>query len=93
MPNPYLDYLTDPSVHGVNRLFVLLFEITADRKIPTKYHIPTLEIKDYNVMIDGQNSFDQPVKSYLRIYDNTRKIAIVQGDNYTTSYYIIIILM
>ena len=35
-----------------------------------------LEIKDYNVMIDRRNFFDQPVI-------NIRKIAIGKGDNYT----------
>ena len=28
--------------------------------------------------------FDQPVKSDRRTYDNVRKIATVQGDDYTT---------
>ena len=38
-------------------------------------------------MIDRQNFFDQPVKRYLRTYkDNIRKIAIGQGDDYTTSW-------
>ena len=41
-------------------------------------------MKDYNVMIDGQNFFDQPVKNDLRKQDNIQKIAIGQGDNYTT---------
>ena len=36
-------------------------------------------------MIDGRNFFDQPVKDYLITYDNIRKIAIGQGDDYTTS--------
>ena len=36
-------------------------------------------------MIDGQNFFDKPVKSNLRTYDNIRKIAIGQRDDYTTS--------
>ena len=35
-------------------------------------------------MIDVQNVFDQPVTNYLRTYDNIRKIATGQGDNYTT---------
>ena len=35
-------------------------------------------------MINGQNFFDQPVKYNLRTHDNIRKIAIGQGDNYTT---------
>ena len=41
-------------------------------------------MKNYNVVIDGRNFFDQQVKSYLRTYDNIRKIAIGQGDDYTT---------
>ena len=35
-------------------------------------------------MIDGQNFFDQPVKSDMRTYDHIRKIATSQGDDYTT---------
>ena len=38
-----------------------------------------MEIKDYNVMIDGTNVFD------LRMCDNIQKIATDQGDDYTTS--------
>ena len=35
-------------------------------------------------MINGRNSFDQPVKNYLRTYNNIKKIATGPGDNYTT---------
>ena len=34
-------------------------------------------------MIGGQNLFDNPVKSDMRIYDNILKIATGQGDDYT----------
>ena len=34
-------------------------------------------------MIDGKNFFYQPVKNNLRTYDNIKKIAIGQGDDYT----------
>ena len=54
MLNPYLDYLTDPGFQKVNRLFVLSFENSKDRTVHTKYYLPNVEIKDYNVMIDGQ---------------------------------------
>ena len=37
-------------------------------------------------MIDGQNFFDQPVKNNLRTYENIRKIAIGQGDDYTAGF-------
>ena len=57
-PNPYLDYLIDPSFQGVNRLFVLSFESSTDRTVHTKYYLPTVKIKEYNVMINGQKFFD-----------------------------------
>ena len=37
-------------------------------------------------MIDGRNFFDQPIKNDLKTYDNIRKIATGQGDDYTTRY-------
>ena len=44
VPNPYLDYLIDPSFQGVNRLLLLLFENTTDTAVHTKYYLPTVEI-------------------------------------------------
>ena len=41
-------------------------------------------MKDYNVMTDGRNLFDQPVKDNLITYDNIQKIATGQGDDYKT---------
>ena len=35
-------------------------------------------------MIDGKNFFDQPINSINKTYENIRKIATNQGDNYTT---------
>ena len=57
--NPYLDYLIDPSFQEVNRFFVLSFENSTDRTVHTKYYLPTAEMKNYNVMIGGQNFFDK----------------------------------
>ena len=42
-----------------------------------------MEIKDYNVMIDGKNVFDQPVKNNKVTYENIGKIATGQGDDFT----------
>ena len=36
-------------------------------------------------MVDEKNFFDHPVKNDLRTYENIRKIATGQGDNYTTA--------
>ena len=49
-----------------------------------RYYIPSVEIKDYNVMIDEKNFFNQPVKNDKVTYENIRKISIGQGDDYTT---------
>ena len=42
-PKPYLDFLIDPCVQGVNRLFVLSFENKDDRTVHTKCYLPTVE--------------------------------------------------
>ena len=81
--NPNLNHLVEPSFQGVNRLFVLAFENDDDRTIDEKYYLPTVEIKDYNVMINGENFFDQPSKNKVT-YENIRKSATGQGDDYTT---------
>ena len=44
----------------------------------------TTEIKDYNVIIDEQNLFDQQVKNDLRKYDNIWEFTTGQMDDYTT---------
>ena len=35
-------------------------------------------------MIDGKNFFDQTINSMTKTYENIRKIATGQGDDYTT---------
>ena len=82
--NPNLNYLVEPSFQGVNRLFVLAFE-NYNHKISTRcYNLPTVEIKEYNIMINGENFFDQPIKNNKVTYENIRKSATGQGDDYTT---------
>ena len=45
--------------------------------------LPKVEIKDCNVITDGQNFIDQPAKNDTRTYDNIQKIATDEG-YYTT---------
>ena len=78
--NRYLHYLFDSNFQGVDRLFVLPFENETDREVHTKYYLLTEEIKDYNVVIDGRNFFDQPIRTDMKTYDNIRKIVTGQGD-------------
>ena len=56
--NRYLNHLVDPSFQGVNRLIsALSFENENDRTVHSTYYLPKVEIKDYNVMIDGKIFF------------------------------------
>ena len=56
--NRYLNVLIDPSFQGVNIIFVLSFESDDARKSYKQYYLRTMEMKDYNVVIDGKNFFD-----------------------------------
>ena len=84
--NPNLNHLVEPSFQEVNRLFVLAFENDDNRTVDDGYYLPTVEIKDYNIMINGENFFDQPIKNNKITYENIRKIATGQGDDYTTGW-------
>ena len=82
--NPNLNYLIEPSFQGINRLFVFAFENDAQRTSHSNYYLPNVEIKNYNIMINGENFFDQPIKNNNVTYENIGKIATGQGHDYTT---------
>ena len=82
--NPNLNHLVEPSFQGVNRFFVLAFENNTQRTLHYGYYLPNVEIKDYNIMINGENSCDQPIKNNKISYENIRKIATGQGEDYAT---------
>ena len=79
-----LNHLVKPRFQGVNRLFVLAFENDTQRTSAKGYYLPNVEIKDNNIMINRENFFDQPIKNNKVAYENIRKIATGQGDDYTT---------
>ena len=55
-------------------VFFLSFENEGDRKVHRGFYLTKVEIKDYTVMIDEKNFFDQSVKNNIRIYCNIQKI-------------------
>ena len=57
--------LIDPSFQEVNRHLVLLFTNNDDRTARRIYLIPAMDIKVYNVLIDGRKLFDQSVKNKI----------------------------
>ena len=81
--NRYLDYSIDSSYQKVDKPFALQFESKADKRGYTWYYISTVETKDYNVMIDRRNFFNQPDTNNIRTYENIIKVTTGQGDDYT----------
>ena len=72
-----------------NRLFVLTFggntkngDSKVERDSHRKYFLPTVDITKYNVLIDGRNFYDQAINDQIKKYDEMRKIATGQGDDY-----------
>ena len=64
----HLNNLIDPTFREVNRLFLLPFENEKDRTSFSKYNVPKVEIKDFNMLIDGKSCFDVPGKNKEEAY-------------------------
>ena len=76
-PQNNLNYLIDPTFTNVNRLFVLSFSRnnnTDNRDSFSDYYVPNVEIKDFNVLIDGKGFFDLPVKKEGEAYEKIMDI-------------------
>ena len=80
--NNNLNYLIDPTFTNANRLFVSTFENENDRTSFSKYYVPKVEIKDFNVLTDGKSFFEIPVKNKKEAYEAI--IEMSKNDNYTT---------
>ena len=62
------------------RLFVLSYKNFGQQTSYKQYFFSTIEIKDYNVIID-EKFFDQALKNDFGTYDIIRKNAVGQGDD------------
>ena len=70
--NNNLNYLINPTFMNVNRLFVLSFprnNNTDSRYSFSNYYVPKVQIKDFNVLIDGKRFFDLSVKNEEEAYE------------------------
>ena len=84
-PQDNLNYLIDPTFTNVKRLFVLSFSRnnnTDNRDSFSDYYVPNVEIKDFNVLIDGKSFFDLPVKNEEETYEKI--IEMSNNNDYTT---------
>ena len=63
----------DPSFQGVNRLFVIAYNRANDqptRNGQQKYYLPRIDLKKYNVIIDGRNFMIIQSKVILKNIEN-----------------------
>ena len=76
----------DPSFQGVNRLFLMVYDRAADQATRNglrKYYLPRIDLKKYNVIIDGRNFYDNPIKSDIEKYrELKKKEKIILQDHY-----------
>ena len=77
----------DPSFQGVNRLFLMAYSREANQ--PTinghqKYYLPRIDLKKYNVIIDGRNFYDNPIENNSEKYRVLKKVMIGKEEDYTT---------
>ena len=82
-----LRFRLKPNFFGVNRLFVLVY---LNRDNDTKqfktrrYYLLKGIIKNYNVIINGKNFYDQAVDSDIKRYKEIRKLITGKGGDHTT---------
>ena len=85
------NFLIDPTFNNVNRLFVLAFPNEEDRRSVSKHYTPTVEIKDYNVIIDGEPFYEIPIKNkeetYKAITELIRNDILRIGNEFNFEYF------
>ena len=81
--NNNLNYLIDPTCTNLNRLFALSFENENDRTSFSKYYVPKVETKDFNVLIEGKQFFEIPVKNKEEVYEQITETS--KNNDYATS--------
>ena len=79
-------YFLESNFVGVNRLFVLVYAKEGDnakRFNARKYYLRKSIIKNYNVIINVENFYDQAIDSDIKRNEEIRKLTTRQGEDYT----------
>ena len=78
----------DSSFQGVKRFFLMAYSKADDnqatRNGQRKYYLPRIDLKIYNVIIDGRNFYDNPIERDIEKYGELKKVMIGKGEDYTT---------
>ena len=80
----------DVTFQGVSKLFAAAYEINDIRRNANteesirRYYLPRAEIKDYNILIDGRNFYDQNVNNSIVRYNELLKMTTGRSEDYST---------
>ena len=89
--NNNLNILIDPTFTNVNRLCVLAYQNAEDRQSFSQFYLPTVLVKDFNVIIDNLAFFDLPIKTeeeaYEKIIDISRNRENTTGNLLDYDYF------
>ena len=78
------------SFQGVIKLFAAAYETNNIKrnanteKSKRRYYLPRVEIKDYNILIDGRNFYDQNVNSSIVRYNELLIMITGRSEDYST---------
>ena len=67
-------------------MFVLSFQNENDRTPFSKYYVPNVQIRDFNVIINGKSLFDMPIKNGEETYKQV--IEMGRYNDYTTGTFL-----
>ena len=91
--NNDLNILIDTTFTNVNRLFALTYPINNNnnRQSFSHFYLPSIMVKDYNVIIDKLAFFDLPIKTeeeaYEKIIDISRNNEYITGNLLDYDYF------
>ena len=84
----------DISFQGVSKLFAAAYETddiqrnASTEESRRRYYLSRAEIKDYNVLIDGRNFYDQNVNSSIVRYNEVLKMTTRRSEDYSTGCFL-----
>ena len=96
--NNFKRTLLDTAIPRVNRLFMGFNDNVKNpvadaapldnlnavkRNSHRKYFLPRVDIKDYNILIDGRNFYDQNIFDDFKKYEELRKVMTGRGEDFT----------
>ena len=80
-------YFFELNFVGASRLFVLVYSNKDDnskRFKAKRCYLPKSIIKNYHVIINGKNFYNQSIDSDIKRFEEIRKLTTRQGEDYTT---------